>query len=241
MALAGALFAGGTAYSLVGADGALPTPAPVKLTPPAGERAAAPKPSLLTLTAIAPTPAPAPPGAEPRAAPAAPAVRAERPRRDLAGFLDQQGLPFTPLGGTGIAPQAEDGPIAVLEVEPAVALAGATASDPVELAPAAPAPLASAAPTPLDPGAPPSSAAITQSFPMVTVHGATLGAVTMRGETVHLGGLLGLLQLKMPAEEFARLAAAPAADSFVSLATLRAAGLAVSVDAKGEQLTLAAI
>ena len=67
-----------------------------------------------------------------------------------------------------------------------------------------------------------------------------LGAVTMRGDNVHLGSLVGLLQLRMPAQEFTRLKAAPSADSFVSLDTLRTAGLDVKVAADGESLALAA-
>jgi hypothetical protein len=79
-----------------------------------------------------------------------------------------------------------------------------------------------------------------QTFPMVAVAGEALGAVTMRGDKIHLASLVGLLELKMPAGEFERLKAAPAADSFVDLDTLQAAGISATIDPAGETITLAA-
>ena len=105
--------------------------------------------------------------------------------------------------------------------------------------------LAAVAPTAIRNSIEPADAApadpVVQTFPTVSVHGIALGAVTMRGDTVHLASLLGLLKLKLPAEEFARLQAAPAADSFVSLAKLRAAGLDVTIDRANERIALAAL
>ncbi|WP_133365734.1 hypothetical protein [Qipengyuania sediminis] len=85
-------------------------------------------------------------------------------------------------------------------------------------------------------GDPPSAAGapvmaeVEQTFPRVTVDGVALGAVTMRGDAVHLASLVGLFALRMPEAERARIAQSPAVDSFVSLDTLRAAGIAVTLD-----------
>lgn len=230
--LAGALLAGGSAHSIAGADGFRPVKlAPVSTANPVGPIGPERLP-FLALAAVEPPPAP------PMAAPVAvakPAVaiaqpvpappkRLAAPRRDLAGFLAEQGHALRP-----IADEREETSRLIEENE-----AGADAD---ALPSAKAAPVLAAAEVPRAEPQP----TVAQSFPTLSVGGMELGAVTMRGDTVHLSALLGLLQLRMPAEEFARLKASPAAESFVSLATLREAGLAVTVDPQAERLTLAAL
>jgi len=102
------------------------------------------------------------------------------------------------------------------------------------------------APAPLSRGAsatPPPLAGYVQLFPMAVVNGEALGAVTVRdlgaqGQAVHLGALVGLLKLRMPEAEFARLSGAAAADRFVTLDQLRAAGLTVQFDARESRLLI---
>jgi hypothetical protein len=146
-------------------------------------------------------------------------------RLDLAGFLDDQGFALTPAS----APFAAS---ALSPVETPAALA-----PPAEIESAEAGIAQDVAPT-AEPPAVPSAQA--QTFPTVTVAGVALGAVTMRGDAVHLGSLVGLLQLRMPDAELVRLQSAPAADSFVSLDTLRAAGIEIAIDPEGESLALAA-
>lgn len=233
--LAGALLAGGSAHSIAGADGLRP----VTLLPEASTKPVEPiEPAALPLLALASIEAPPVPHAAVApvlvakagaalSAPKRPPPRpVAAPRRDLAGFLADQGHVVAPL-------PEETPPAAELTDTPADPLGTDLAAAPATAAPVA----AAAAET----GVPVPPPAIAQSFPSLSVDGTELGAVTMRGDTVHLAALLGLLQLRMPAEEFERLRAAPAADSFVSLATLREAGLSVTVDPAGERLTLAAL
>ncbi|HEU4820206.1 MAG TPA: hypothetical protein VFS87_03495 [Qipengyuania sp.] len=85
--------------------------------------------------------------------------------------------------------------------------------------------------------------AFAQSFPLAVVNGEPLGAVTLRdlgpqGEAVHLGALVGLLKLRMPEAEFAWLSSAAAADQFVTLDRLRAAGITVQFDARDGRLLI---
>lgn len=247
--LASALLAGGTVHALGSADSPVPAAAETKPTKPKAQAREALPLLALASTDVKPIAAPvvaeaapvpakplaAPVAAEPRppmARPVAALAAAEdppsapqptpRPRRDLAGFLDDQGLSITPASDIAIAAPAP--------VEAVVA----ASEQPVAPAPA-PIALADAN------GAAPADNAEAQTFPTVSLDGIALGAVTMRGDTVHLGSLVGLLQLKMPPEEFARLKTAPAADSFVGIDTLRAAGLAIAIDSAGERLTLAAL
>lgn len=82
-----------------------------------------------------------------------------------------------------------------------------------------------------------------QSYPLAVVNGEALGAVTLRdaaaGEpSVHLGALVGLLRLRMPEALFARLSGSSAANRFVSLDTLRAAGITVQFDARANRLVI---
>lgn len=230
--LAGALLAGGSAHSIAGADGFRPVRLPLEATASPVEPLGQSQLPFLTLATLELAPASAvevpvavaePAAAIARPEPAPPGPLAA-PRRDLAGFLAEQGHVLAPLpDGFGVAASTSDA-AATLNIESSVPFAGlARASD-------AAAEMAGTEPQP----------AVAQSFPTLTVDGTELGAVTMRGDTVHLAALLGLLQLRMPAEEFARLKAAPAADSFVNLATLREAGLVVTIDPQGERLTLAA-
>lgn len=230
--LAGALLAGGSAHSIAGADGFRPVKLTLAATASPVEPLGHGQFPFLALATLEPAPVPAvevpvavaePAAAIARPEPAPPEPLAS-PRRDLAGFLAEQGHVLAPLpDGFGAATSISDA-AATLKIESPAPFAGlAPASD-------AAAEMSGTEPQP----------AVAQSFPSLTVDGTELGAVTMRGDTVHLAALLGLLQLRMQAEEFARLKAAPAADSFVSLATLREAGLVVSIDPQGERLTLAA-
>ena len=145
-------------------------------------------------------------------------------RRDLEGFLDEQGYAMAPVD------TASEGSSSLVESPGVFAPAPERAPREGGIAP-------NAEPT-LQPLMP--SQGKTQTFPRVMVDGVELGAVTMRGDNVHLGSLIGLLELKMPAEEFVRLKAAPAASSFVSIDVLREAGLEVTVEADGETVELAA-
>jgi hypothetical protein len=234
--LAGALLAGGSAHSISGADGAGPTrlESPAKIPPVAIAKPAA-HATRDTLPYLALVVVDAKPPAAPAAVPRAHAPKAAAPvtvpkpvtapRRDLAGFLSEQGHVMAPLSGEpGATPARLEGRLAPMEVEANLSATGtAPAITSAETDEPTPRPL------------------VAQTFPSLSVDGVTLGAVTMRGDTVHLAAVLGLLQLRMPAEEFARLRGAPAADSFVSLATLREAGLAVTIDSVGERVTLAAL
>ena len=238
--LAGALLASGSTHSIAGADSfaraRLDTP--VKLPFVAAAKPAAPSKQdalpLLTLAVVDAKPPAAPAVSRPSPALAmatvpppqpVPPKPAAAPRRDLAGFLAEQGHLLVPVS------------------EDLAAAAKPLSADPVSLeaAPAPPVAFAESVATAAQSADATLQTPIAQSFPILSVDGAALGAVTMRGDTVHLAALLGLLQLRMPAEEFARLKAAPAADSFVSLATLRAVGLDVTMDSAGERLTLAAL
>lgn len=87
------------------------------------------------------------------------------------------------------------------------------------------------------------AASYVQLFPMAVVNGEPLGAVTLRdlgveGQAVHLGALVGLLKLRMPEAEFARLSSAAAAGRFVTLDQLRAAGIIVQFDARAGRLLI---
>lgn len=85
--------------------------------------------------------------------------------------------------------------------------------------------------------------AYVQYFPTAVVNGEPLGALTVRdlgaqGMAVHLGALVELLRLRMPEAEFTRLSTAAAADQFVTLDELRAAGFTVQIDAGRERLLI---
>lgn len=103
---------------------------------------------------------------------------------------------------------------------------------------------------PVPPPTPPSArvaetpaAIYAQSYPLAVVNGEALGAVTLRdlgpqGQTVHLGALVGLLKLRMPEAEFVWLSNAAAADQFVTLDRLRAAGITIQFDARDGRLLI---
>ncbi len=156
--------------------------------------------------------------------------------RDLAGFLKEQGHTLASSSeeqGRAPAPAGTASVDAPSDTPLADALPGLAVASPAEASP----PLAAAPPQSGDTN----SDAATQTFPSVSVHGEALGAVTMRGGKVHLASLVGLLELKMPAAEFARLKAARVADSFVDLDTLRGAGIAATLDPAGERINLSAL
>ena len=250
--------------------GGTPRRPPAPRDPLATERADSPAPvalpylALATVDPLPPTdrsPETAAPPAKLSAAAPVPRSLPGGPRRDLAGFLEDRGLTLAtsePAAGTApdvafdetVAPDALIGAVAASEIaagtksaaplaEPGAprALAGAVA-----VAAVARENTLSSVPNGVSEQALPQSGSATeaQTFPIVAVDGQRLGAVTMRGDRVHLASLVGLLQLKLPAAEFERLAAAPAADSFVALDTLRAAGISVTLDPAGEQMTLSA-
>lgn len=190
-----------------------PSPKPDAITSPTPTRQA---------QAAAPQPTP-----RPRAALAA-------PRRDLAGFLEDRGHSFAePDAAVGAGDLTGDdlAPASIIPVE-AAALAAAPGVSTTSMP--------AVVDTSSDPALAPSPAIELQTFPMIMVDGEALGAVTMRGDKIHLSSLIGLLKLKLPAEEFARLKASPAADTFVDLDTLHGAGIAATLDVEGERITLAA-
>lgn len=161
--------------------------------------------------------------------PAMPADHPPRatPRRDLAGFLAQQGHTLATTAHTlrsgEVTEQAtttsdalEDTAALMVAVRPVAAASSATSAVPAE------------------------GAGAEQTFPSVSVDGQALGAITMRDGKLHLAALVGLLELKLPAGEFERLKAAPAADSFVDFEMLRDAGITATLDPSGMQITLIA-
>ena len=82
-----------------------------------------------------------------------------------------------------------------------------------------------------------------QFFPVAIVDGEPIGAITLRdlgqqGQAIHLAALVELLKLRMPQAEFARLNSAAAADSFVTLDQLRAAGITIQYDAAQDRLLI---
>lgn len=237
--LAGALLAGGAVHAFgSGLKGGGPQAASGRQRPlPASQWRPAPDalPYLAVASIELPPPAERAPPVKLKPAKREPAARARppigQPRRDLAGFLEDRGLPLA----TAVAPAPPElSEIADTSQVPASELAAVDTALPV----VPPGALAVTAPADSQPETP--AAAEAQSFPTVTVGGQALGAVTMREGKVHLASLVGLLQLKLPASEFARLSSAPAADSFVAVEELRAAGIAVELDAAGERLTLTA-
>lgn len=233
-ALAGALLAGGGLHTFGGPESA---GAPLPVAPQApgalAQSYGAEPPVLPHLAFLAVLPAkssepPAPLRAAPEPAPRpVPQPPVKSPRRDLAGFLEDRGLALAapdPVSGIGedLAQEGGDQPVALA----AAPIAGS--------ATAAFAPAAGADPAP----AAPETASELQTFPIVAVAGQPLGAVTMRGDSVHLASLVGLLQLKLPEAEFERLRDAPAADSFVTIDSLREAGIDLTLDDSGERISL---
>jgi hypothetical protein len=242
MTLAGALLVGGTVQTVSSAPINQVQPAAVDREVPLASTSWQPMPNALpylTLATVNIAPrADAARATEPpvvKEPVARPRAKLVRPRRDLTGFLADRGLTLA----------AADEPLA-----PAPAAKETDAADPA-LASAAGALAA------VDPGASGAAAAVTetaavdltpessdlaetQSYPTVTIAGQELGAVTVRGGKVHLASLVGLLKLKLPADEFARLSTAPASDSYVAVESLTDAGIVASLDADGERLTLSA-
>ena len=89
----------------------------------------------------------------------------------------------------------------------------------------------------------PQTTSFVQSYPLAVVDGDALGAVTLRelgpqGQAIHLGALIGVLKLRRPgaAAEFAGIGAA--ADRFVTLDQLRAAGITIQYDARTNRLLI---
>jgi hypothetical protein len=77
----------------------------------------------------------------------------------------------------------------------------------------------------------------------VQMYGERLGAVPLRVlgsgvPTLRLGDLLGLVQTRLAPGQYERLAASAAAGEFVSLDTLRKAGIPVRYDAARDELKL---
>lgn len=84
-----------------------------------------------------------------------------------------------------------------------------------------------------------------QSYPVAVVNGEPLGAVTTRdfsdgSVAVHLRALLSLVKLRLPQTEFARFDASAAADRFVTLEDLRAAGIDAHLDPRNGRLSITA-
>ena len=160
--------------------------------------------------------------------PPRPVPPATVPRRDLAGFLAERGLVLEapePVSGAsgdnvtaGLAPPPISEPAALAELPESTLASDSVAGQE---------------------RAGPDIASQVQTFPIVALDGKPLGAVTMRGDSVHLASLVGLLELKLPKAEFERLRTAPAADSFVPIASLREAGIDLALDDSGERIALA--
>ena len=243
MTLAGALLVGGTVQTVSSAPIDQVQPAAVDREVPLASTSWQPMPNALpyltlaTVNIAAPGDAaratePPPVVKEPMARPRA---KLARPRRDLTGFLADRGLTLAaaeePLAPP---PAAKDTDAA----DPALASAAVALAAVDPGASGAAAAVTEAAAVDLSPES--SDLVETQSYPTVTVAGQELGAVTMRGGKVHLASLVGLLKLKLPADEFARLSTAPASDSYVAVESLTDAGIVASLDADGERLTLSA-
>ena len=235
--LAGALLAGGAVHAFGSTQGGSRSEPRSNLRSPPAATQWRPAPDALPYLAVASIELPPPVDRAPPAKLAAvkrePPPRARAPiagpRRDLAGFLEERGLPLAAAAAPpGLAEHADTPQAPTLE------LAAVDTALPV----VPPSAIAATASTEAEPEAP--AAAEAQSFPTVTVGGQALGAVTMREGKIHLASLVGLLQLRLPTGEFARLASAPAADSFVDVEALRAAGIEAVLDPDGERLTLSA-
>lgn len=166
---------------------------------------------------------------------ARPRTKLARPRRDLTGFLADRGLTLA-AADEPLAPALESKGTDAAGPAPASAAGAVAAVAPV--ATGVTAAVTEPAAVGLSPEA--SEPVETQSYPTVTIAGQELGAVTMRGGKVHLASLVGLLKLKLPADEFARLSTATASDSYVAVESLANAGIVASLDAGGERLTLSA-
>lgn len=241
--IASAILAGGALHGFGGTETKATPPVSGAQAPDGSPRLGQPGSRPLPLRALASVSFEAPTklAPKPKATSAAPHLSAPlappppvkaQPRRDLAGFLAERGLSLAeaaPPVAAAAGPSAAAAPIAALEE---VAEPTPIASVAVTTSVAAAAPAAATAPQSAAPEIE------TQSYPTIAVGGEDLGAVTMRGDKIHLGSLVGLLKLKLPADEFAKLSAAPAADSFVDAETLRAAGIGIAQDPGGERVTL---
>ena len=260
---------------------------------PASARRAGPDPRTEPFPADRPAPAAA--AAGPTRPVLASAPPASSPRRDLGGFLQDQGFELT----SGILP--EDGRMSVADwvpeeiTSPSRLASGMDEATEVGLAPAprprssireqespssffaeefasdteailadsptmesprgssqldnAVRPSRSAEPAPTLASANSIAAGMTpasrtaQFFPLAIVDGEPVGAITLRdlgqqGQAIHLAALVELLKLRMPQAEFAKLNSAAAADSFVTLDQLRAAGITIQYDAAQDRLLI---
>ena len=164
------------------------------------------------------------------------------PRRRVTASLAEavpQAVPLPPVSTAAIdAGPAEDLRSQAKSVAHREEARAVLAGVPRSALAAAPAPASLA-------GAAASAAEYVQLFPVAIVKGEALGAVALRdlgakGQAIHLGSLVGLLQLRMPEAEYTRLATAAAADSFVTLDQLRAAGITVQYDARQDRLLIEA-
>lgn len=157
--------------------------------------------------------------------------------------IDRAASPVAPAPAADSARLAELAPVRAEQTS--ADLGQATIPELIE-APAASAPPFAIAVTPPPIAAGISTAPIAdyiQSYPLAVVNGEPVGAITLRdlgaqGQAVHLGALVGLLKLRMPETEFARLSAAAAADQFVTLDRLRAAGITVQFDSSSGRLLI---
>lgn len=150
-------------------------------------------------------------------------------RRDLAGFLDDQGLKL--VTSRAAMPMASDASAYAPKVGSRDLPVLAAAEEAMAIVPDNRMPEFAPAPKP-----PMQEAA--QSYPNVFVAGQSIGAVTMRGDRLHLASLIGLLALKFPGRELDRLGKLAGTDTFVSLQALGNAGIQASFDEDGGRLTL---
>ena len=85
--------------------------------------------------------------------------------------------------------------------------------------------------------------AVTQTYPQVRIGNRTLGAITMRtarngSPTIHIGGLLSLMKLKLPRSDYERFSSASAASTFISLEDLRKSGIPAEMSSDGGELVI---
>ena len=85
--------------------------------------------------------------------------------------------------------------------------------------------------------------AVVQTYPQVRIGSRTLGAITMRtarngSPTIHIGGLLNLMKLKLPRSDYERFSNASAARTFISLEDLRKSGIPAEISSDGGELVI---
>lgn len=148
-------------------------------------------------------------------------------RRDLEGFLDERGLRLLPVREPAVS---DPGAVATGQMPQRLPVLAA-ADQSIDI-------VTEHAVNALGPVSGKSVEENAQSYPNVFIGGRPIGAVTMRGDRLHLGSLVGLLNLKLPGRGLNRLGELAGADTFVALKTIAEAGIVVSFDEARGRLTL---